>query len=50
MCGLHFEVSGLRHCTPVRPVVFTDQTDLMLLAPVNILGFLDQPWSPMVFC
>jgi hypothetical protein len=49
---LRFEVSGLRHRTPVRPVLLTDQTGLELLLlrlPFFGLGFVDQPRSPVVF-
>jgi hypothetical protein len=48
---LHFEVSGLRRRTPVRPVP-TDQTGLEVLhlcLRFFGLGFVDQPRNPMVF-
>jgi hypothetical protein len=48
---LRFEVSRLRHHTPVRPVP-TGQTGLELLhLRVRFfgLGFVDQPTNPMVF-
>jgi hypothetical protein len=49
---LHFEVSGLRRHTPVRPVFLTGQTGLMLLH-LRLwffgLGFVDQPRNPVVF-
>jgi hypothetical protein len=49
---LRFEVSGLRHRTPVRPVLLTGQTGTMLLH-LRIrffgLGFVDQPRNPLVF-
>jgi hypothetical protein len=49
---LHFEDSGLRRRTPVRPVLLTGQTGLELLQHClwfSGLGFLDQPRSPVVF-
>jgi hypothetical protein len=49
---LRFEVSGLRRRTPVRPVLLTDQTGLMLLhlrLRFFGLGFVDQPRNPVVF-
>jgi hypothetical protein len=45
----HFEVSGLRRRTPVRP---TGQTGLeLLLHRLRFfgLGFVDQPRNPVVF-
>jgi hypothetical protein len=48
---LRFEDSGLRRCTPVRPVP-TGQTGLALLQHrVRFigLGFVDQPRNPVVF-
>jgi hypothetical protein len=49
---LRFEVSGLRRRTPVRPVLFTGQTGLVLLQHhlrFFGLGFVDQPRNPVVF-
>jgi hypothetical protein len=49
MCVLHFEDSGLRRRTPVRP---TGETDLALLQHrlrFSGLGFVDQPRNPVVF-
>jgi hypothetical protein len=49
---LRFEVSGLRRRTPVRPVLPTGQTGLTLLQHrlrFFGLGFVDQPWNPVVF-
>jgi hypothetical protein len=49
---LHFEDSGLRRCTPVRPVLLTGQTGLALLQlhlRFFSLGFVDQPRNPVVF-
>jgi hypothetical protein len=49
---LRFEVSGLRHRTPVRPVLLTGQSSLMLLH-LHLrffgLGFVDQPRNLVVF-
>jgi hypothetical protein len=49
---LRFEVSGMRHRTPVRPVLPTGQTGLELLH-LRLwffgLGFVDQPRNPVVF-
>jgi hypothetical protein len=51
-CVLRFEVSGLRRRTPVRLVLLTGQTGLMLLR-IRLrsfgLGFVDQPRNPVVF-
>jgi hypothetical protein len=50
-CVLRFEVSGLHRRTPVRPVP-TGQTGLELLhlrLRLFGLGFVDQPWNPLVF-
>jgi hypothetical protein len=49
---LHFEDSGLRCRKPVRPVLLTGQTGLVLLQHrlrFSGLGFVDQPWNPVVF-
>jgi hypothetical protein len=46
---LRFEVSGLRHRTPVRPVLLTGQSSLMLLHLFFGLGFVDQPRNLVVF-
>jgi hypothetical protein len=49
---LRFEVSELRHRTPVRPVLLIDQTGPMLLhlyLRFFGLGFVDQPRNPVVF-
>jgi hypothetical protein len=49
---LRFKVSGLRQCTPVRPVP-TGQTDpelLHLRLRFFGLGFADQPRNLVVFC
>jgi hypothetical protein len=49
---LLFEVSGLHHRTPVRPVRYTGQTGLELLQHrlrLFSLGFVDQPRNPVVF-
>jgi hypothetical protein len=49
---LRFEVSGLRHRTPVKPVLLTGQTGLKLLQfrlRFFGLGFMDQTRNPMVF-
>jgi hypothetical protein len=49
---LHFEDSGLRRRTPVRPVLPTGQTDLeLLLHRLRFfgLGFVDQPRNPVFF-
>jgi hypothetical protein len=49
---LRFEVSGLRRRTPVRPVLPTGQTGLVLLQlhlRFFSLGFVDQPRNPVVF-
>jgi hypothetical protein len=51
-CVLRFEDSGLRRCTPVRPVLLTGQTSLALLQHrlwFFGFGFVDQPRNPMVF-
>jgi hypothetical protein len=48
-CVLLFEVSGMRRRTPVRPVLLTSQTGLMLLPLVFSLGFVDQPSNSLVF-
>jgi hypothetical protein len=49
---LRFKDSGLHHRTPVRPVLLTSQTGLELLH-LHLrffgLGFVDQPWNPVVF-
>jgi hypothetical protein len=48
---LCFEDSGLRRCTPVRPVLFTGQTGLELLQHhfrFFGLGFVDQTRNPVV--
>jgi hypothetical protein len=49
---LRFEDSGLRRHTPVRPVLLTGQTSLVLLQ-LRLrffgLGFVDQPRNPVVF-
>jgi hypothetical protein len=49
---IRFEVSGLRRRTPVRPVLTTGQTGLVLLQ-LRLrffgLGFVDQPRNPVVF-
>jgi hypothetical protein len=49
---LRFEDSGLRHRTPVRLVLLTSQTGLMLLhlhLQFFGLGFVDQPRNLVVF-
>jgi hypothetical protein len=53
---LRFEVSGLRRCTPVRPVLPTGQTHRSdrsgtVAAPSSVLGlgFVEQPRNPVVF-
>jgi hypothetical protein len=50
--ALRFEVSGLRHRTPVRLVRPTGQIGLELLQ-LRLrffgLGFVDQPRNPVVF-
>jgi hypothetical protein len=49
---LLFEVSRLRHRTPVRPMLLTGQTGPMLLhlrLRFFGLGFVDQPRNPLVF-
>jgi hypothetical protein len=49
---LCFEVSGLRHRTPVTPVLLTSQTGPMLLhLRLRFFdhGFVDQPRNPVVF-
>jgi hypothetical protein len=49
---LLFEDSGLRRCTPVRPVLLTGQTSLGLLQHhlwFFGFGFVDQPRNPVVF-
>jgi hypothetical protein len=49
---LCFEDSGLCHRTPVRPVLLTGQTGLVLLQHrlrFSGLGFVDQPKNPVVF-
>jgi hypothetical protein len=49
---LRLEDSGLRHRTPVRPVLLTSQTGLALLQNrlrFFGLGFVDQPRNPVVF-
>jgi hypothetical protein len=49
---LRFEVSGLRRRTPVRLVLPTGQTGLVLLQ-LRLrffgLGFVDKPRNPVVF-
>jgi hypothetical protein len=51
-CVFHFEVSGLRRLTPVKPVLLTGQTGPMLLQ-LHLrflgLGFVDQPMNPVIF-
>jgi hypothetical protein len=47
---LHFKDSGLRRRTPVRPVLLTGQTGLVLLQlrlRFSGLGFVDQPRNPV---
>jgi hypothetical protein len=49
---LSFEDSGLRHCTPIRPVLLTGQTGLELQQHhlrFFGLGFVGQPKNPVVF-
>jgi hypothetical protein len=46
---LHFEVSGLRHRTPVRPTGQTGLELLHLCLRFFSLGFVDKPRNPMVF-
>jgi hypothetical protein len=49
---LCFEESGLRHRTPVRPVLLTGQTGLEPLQhrlQFSGLGFVDQPRNLVVF-
>jgi hypothetical protein len=46
---LHFEVSGLRHRTPVRPTGQTGLELLYLRLRFFGLGFVDQPRNPVVF-
>jgi hypothetical protein len=49
---LRFEVSGLRHRTPVRPMLLTGQTGLELPhlhLRFSSVGFVDQPRKPVVF-
>jgi hypothetical protein len=49
---LRFKDSGLHRRTPVRPVRPTGQTGLALLQHrlrFFGLGFVDQPWNPVVF-
>jgi hypothetical protein len=49
---LRFEVSGLRRRTPVRPVLPTGQTGLVLLQlRLRFFGlvFVDKPRNPVVF-
>jgi hypothetical protein len=49
---LRFEDSGLRRCTPVRPVRPTGQTSLELLQyrlRFSGFGFVDQPRNLVIF-
>jgi hypothetical protein len=49
---LYFEESGLRHRTPVRPVLLIGQTGLELLQHrlrFSGFGFVDQPRNLVVF-
>jgi hypothetical protein len=55
---LCFEVTGLHHGTPVRPVLLTGQTGThrsdrsdAAAPPSSVLrlGFVDQPRNPVVF-